>query len=77
MNHGWPKGKPRPGRYKRVRARKTENSEGTVYVSVNQASEFTGVSRTSISNCLNGWAKTAGGFLWSVEPYKSEESYGV
>lgn len=34
------------------------------YESVTKASAFTGISRTSISNCLSGKSKSAGGFIW-------------
>lgn len=31
---------------------------------ISQASLITGIGRTSISNCLNGYSKTAGNYLW-------------
>lgn len=34
------------------------------YDSITKASASTGISRTSISNNLNGKSKSAGGFLW-------------
>lgn len=34
------------------------------YNNVMEASRNTGISRTSITNCLSGLSKTAGGFIW-------------
>lgn len=34
------------------------------YSSVTEAEELTGIKRRTISNCLNGWSKSAGGFIW-------------
>ena len=34
------------------------------YTSVNEASQMTGILKSSISNCLNGRGMTAGGFVW-------------
>ena len=34
------------------------------YRSVKDASRLTGISRRNISNVLNGWSKTAGGYVW-------------
>lgn len=35
-----------------------------IYNDTTEASKNTGVSRTSIANCLSGLSKTAGGFIW-------------
>ena len=37
---------------------------GQEYLSCKEASEKTGISRTSLCNCLRGDSKTAGGFHW-------------
>lgn len=37
---------------------------GTVYPSTQEAERQTGIKRPSISNCINGKRKTAGGFHW-------------
>ena len=37
---------------------------GIVYESITKATSELGLSRTAISNCLNGRAKTAGGYHW-------------
>lgn len=37
---------------------------GVVYPSVHEASRQTGIKQPSISNCINGKYKTAGGFHW-------------
>lgn len=37
---------------------------GTVYSSTQEAERQTGIKRPSISNCINGKRKTAGGFHW-------------
>lgn len=34
------------------------------FENVTEASKATGISRTSITNCLSGLSKTAGGFIW-------------
>ncbi len=34
------------------------------FQNITDASKKTGISRTSISNCLNGYSKSAGGFYW-------------
>lgn len=41
-----------------------DGEEIAEYKSVNYASDITGVGRTSISNCLNGWSESAGGYKW-------------
>ena len=35
-----------------------------IYLSCKEASEKTGISRTSLCNCLKGHSKTAGGYHW-------------
>lgn len=47
-------------KYKMVRNLDT----GEIYESVMSAAEKTGTSRTSLSQCLNGRTKTAGGYRW-------------
>ena len=42
------------------------------YKSILYASEMTGICRTAISNVLNGWAHTAGGYVWKYEKRKVE-----
>jgi len=37
------------------------------YKSIVYASKMTGISRTSITNALTGWSKTAGGYEWRYE----------
>lgn len=39
-------------------------SDGTIFESVNSAAVQCGIKRRSISNVLNGWSKSAGGFSW-------------
>lgn len=41
-----------------------ESTQLAVYKSATYASQITGIGRTSIYNALNGWSKTAGGFVW-------------
>lgn len=35
-----------------------------VFSNISEASKNTGIGRTSISNCINGYSKTAGGYYW-------------
>lgn len=44
---------------------KSDNSLLHLWEGVREASMSTGIIITSISNCLNGRAKTAGGYIWS------------
>ena len=37
------------------------------YITVKQANEITGVSRSGICNCCKGKRKTAGGYIWKYE----------
>lgn len=37
------------------------------YKSIKVASQQTGINRKSISNVLNGWSKTAGGYEWDYK----------
>lgn len=37
------------------------------YKNAVRASEMTGIMRTAICNVLNGWAHTAGGYVWKYE----------
>jgi hypothetical protein len=46
-----------------VQYTKSEELVGS-YNNVTEASRNTGISRTSIANCLSGLSKTAGGFVW-------------
>lgn len=46
--------------YKKIRNIET----GKIYKSITEATKELGLSRTSISNCLSGRAKTAGGYHW-------------
>lgn len=39
---------------------------GKIYESINEASVSTGISVKSISNCCNGWSKTAGKMKWKL-----------
>jgi hypothetical protein len=39
---------------------------------ITSASEITGISRTSIGNCLKGRSKTAGGYVWTYKEYYSK-----
>lgn len=41
-----------------------KNGEFTVYSSISEAVKEFNILPTSISNCLNGRAKTAGGYVW-------------
>lgn len=45
-----------------VYGEKIASYKSTVY-----ASNITGIKRTSITNCLKGWSKTAGGYVWKYE----------
>jgi hypothetical protein len=55
-------GKPQPWKYRSV-----IRSDGAVFASVNEAANASSIPRRSISNCLNGWARTAGGFSWRFQ----------
>lgn len=37
------------------------------YKSIVYASNLTEISRTAINNCVTGWSKTAGGYIWRYE----------
>ncbi len=37
------------------------------YKSIVLASKITGIWQTSITNCLTGWSKSAGGYIWKYE----------
>jgi hypothetical protein len=45
-------------------AKKIVNSDGIIFKSITEACEITGILRTSLSNCLNKRAKTAGKLKW-------------
>lgn len=47
-----------------MKKKKVIRSDGIIFESINTAAEKTGIGRTNLSNCLNGWSKTAGGFQW-------------
>lgn len=51
---------PRPYMRKPIKCVET----GVVYLGLEEASKFTGCSRTSISNALSGKTKTGGGYHW-------------
>ena len=60
-------GCPKCGHLKTAQSsyRKVRNIDtGIVYESITKATSELGLSRTAISNCLNGRAKTAGGYHW-------------
>lgn len=43
------------------------------YKSATHASLITGIGRTSINNALNGWSRTAGGFMWKFSEQERGE----
>ena len=43
-----------------------------VFDSISSASEMLNISRNNISNCLNGWSKTAGGLHWKYKQQKQK-----
>ena len=49
-----------PSKFKRV-----QDSNGTIYKSINAAAEINKINRKCISNVLNGWSKTAGGLTFT------------
>jgi len=51
--------------HKVVTQRKLDGTKVATYVSISEAARQTGIHNTSISSCLSGRYKTAGGYLWS------------
>ena len=45
------------------------------YKSITYASQLTGISRTAINNCLAGWCKTAGGYVWEYKEGSDDLSH--
>lgn len=45
------------------------------YKSIIYASKITGISRTAINNCLTGWSKTAGNYLWRYKEGSEDLSH--
>ena len=41
-----------------------------MYDSISKASLSTGINKSAIRNCLYGWSKTAGNYVWK---FKEEE----
>ena len=44
-----------------------DNNLINIFENISIASKETGIGRTSISNCLNGYSKSAGGYYWKKE----------
>ena len=61
-------GHAKTGKASRVRVKNVDT--GAIYGSIVNASESLGISRTSITNCLKGRSKTAGGFHWDYADKK-------
>jgi len=58
-------GKPNPSRHLPVSQSSKDGILLKKYTNIHEASSITGVSVHSISNNINGWSKSAGGFVWN------------
>lgn len=66
-NHGTRTIRSSRNRYKKVIQFDLSNNILNTYNSVTEASKLTKISQPQISNCCNGKAKTAGGYMWCYE----------
>lgn len=62
-----PYNKPLPNHISKIYQRDINGSIIKEFYSITEASRQTGISRTSIVGCANGYYKTAGGYLWTKE----------
>lgn len=53
-----------PNRAKKIKQFNKDNEYIKTFNSSREASNLLNISETSISNCVNGYSKTAGGFIW-------------
>lgn len=53
-----------PNRAKKIKQFNKNNEYIKTFNSSREASKLLSISETSISNCINGYSKTAGGFIW-------------
>ena len=53
-----------PNRAKKIKQFNKNNEYIKTFNSSREASRLLNISETSISNCVNGYSKTAGGFIW-------------
>ncbi len=60
--------------YKRAVWRRDPKREVTIFDSITEAAKLTGCNAGSISNCLSGKTKTAGGFEWGYVKEKIKEA---
>lgn len=54
-----------PNRKQKVKQYDLKNNLIKEYISSREASKILNISETSISNCINGYSKTAGGYVWT------------
>lgn len=60
---------------KRISQYDVDNEKIAEYKSIVHASILTGISRTAINNCLSGWSRTAGGYVWRYEEGSDDLSH--
>lgn len=60
------------GHNKSVKQYDTEGNLLAEYKSITIASNMSGIKRTAINNCLKGWSKTAGGYIWKYSNINKE-----
>lgn len=53
-----------PNRAEKIKQFNKNNEYIKTFNSSREASKLLNISETSISNCVNGYSKTAGGFIW-------------
>ena len=53
-----------PNRAEKIKQFNKNNEYIKTFNSSREASRLLNISETSISNCVNGYSKTAGGFIW-------------
>jgi len=56
--------KKHPNRVEKIKQFNKNNEYIKTFNSSREASNLLNISETSISNCVNGYSKTAGGFIW-------------